>query len=321
MNQPEICADVRNQLALFVYGELSFDEEETVEVHLSSCQECRTALGRQQELHAAFDRLEVEPPPSLLRECRVTLRSALENASLAGQQAPVAKPASWWSEFLASFSDFGHLTWTKPAGAMALLAIGFAAARFAPMITTAGNAGLMGVADTTGAHVRNVEMAPGGRIQIVVDETRQKVISGGVGDRQVLAMLFSAARESADPGVRAETVELLTPQAGSSEVRDVLIAALKHDQNAGVRLKAIGGLKLFANDPAVRKALSEVLLSDANPGVRSQAIDLLTQGLGPSMDKDLVGALQELMRRESNPYVRERCQTVLASWNASPEIY
>jgi hypothetical protein len=320
MNQPETCADVRNQLALFMYGELSFDEEETVEVHLSSCQECRQALERQQELHAAFDRLEVEPPPSLLRECRVTLQH-----SLAGQRPAALKAASWWSEFLASFSDFGHFSWTKPVGAMALLAIGFAAARFAPTISTAGNAALMGVAGTTGAHVRNVEMAPGGKIQIVVDETSQKVISGAVGDRQVLAMLFSAARDSADPGVRAETVELLSPQAGSSEVRDVLIAALKHDQNAGVRLKAISGLKLFAKDPAVRKALSEVLLSDANPGVRSQAIDLLTQGLGPTMDlagdRDLVGALQELMRRESNPYVRERCQTVLASWNASPEIY
>jgi hypothetical protein len=28
-----------------------------------------------------------------------------------------------------------------------------------------------------------------------------------------------------------------------------------------------------------------------------------------------------LMRRENNPYVRERVQNMLASWNASPEIY
>jgi hypothetical protein len=316
MNQPETCADVRNQLALFLYGELSFDEEETVETHLSSCRECREALEREQELHAAFDRLAVEPPASLLRECRATLQNSIEY-----QQPPAPKRAGWWSEFLSSFADFGHAAWARPAGAVALLAIGFAAARFSPVLTTTSNAGLMGVTDMAGSHVRNVEMAPGGRIQIVIDETRQKVISGGVDDRQVRAMLFAAARDSADPGVRAETVELLTPQAASSEVRDVLIAALKHDQNAGVRLKAIDGLKQFAKDPAVRSALSEVLLNDANPGVRTQAIDLLTQGLGPAMDRDLVGPLQELMRRESNPYVRERCQTVLSSWNASPEIY
>ncbi len=316
MNQPEPCALVRDQLDLFLYGELSFDEEETVEVHLDVCAECREALDAQRELHAAFDRMEIEPPQSLLRECRATLFD-----SLAQTQPP--KQQSWWEQFVASFTDLSSHAWMKPAGAVAMLALGFAAARMTPLLSSAGgNLGMMGVGGNMGAaHVRNVEMAPDGRIQIVIDETQQKVISGGMDDQQVRAILFSAARESADPGVRAETVELLMPRAGSSEVRDVLIAALKHDQNAGVRLKAIDGLKQFAKDPAVRTALSEVLLKDTNPGVRSQAIDLLTQGLGPAVDQNLVGALQELMRREQNPYVRERCQAVLASWNASPEIY
>jgi hypothetical protein len=316
MNQQESCADVRSQLALLLYGELSFDEEENVEVHLAECRDCRDALDRQRELHLAFDRLEVEPPQSLLRECRSTLFDGLE-----GFAPTPPKTSGWWNQFLATFTGGNrspfHQRWMQAAGAMALLTVGFLTSRMLP--ETAGSLGLMGIA--SGAHVRNIEMAPGGRIQIVVDETRQKVISGGVDDRQVRAMLFSAAQDSSDPGVRAETLELLTPEAASSEVRDVLIAALKHDQNAGVRLKAIAGLKQFAKDSAVRSALSEALLKDTNPGVRSQAIDLLTQGLGPSVDRDLVGALQELMRRESNPYVRERCQAVLASWNASPEIY
>jgi hypothetical protein len=121
--------------------------------------------------------------------------------------------------------------------------------------------------------------------------------------------------------VRAATVELLTAEAAAGDVRDVLIDRLRHDQNAGVRLKAMEGLKQFAKDTAVRKAFAQVLLSDGNPGLRTQAIDLLTQGAGPAVDQDLVGPLQELMMKEDNPYVRERCQSVLASWNASSEIY
>ena len=68
MTEPEArheCTQVREQLAMLLYGELSFDEEEIVETHLDTCAECRGALDRQRELHGAFDRLQVEPPPSL----------------------------------------------------------------------------------------------------------------------------------------------------------------------------------------------------------------------------------------------------------------
>ena len=41
------CEKVREQLSLLLYGELSFDEEETVDGHLESCAECRTALERE----------------------------------------------------------------------------------------------------------------------------------------------------------------------------------------------------------------------------------------------------------------------------------
>ena len=41
---------------MLLYGELSFDEEETVDAHLEGCAECRAALERERALHAAFDR-------------------------------------------------------------------------------------------------------------------------------------------------------------------------------------------------------------------------------------------------------------------------
>jgi hypothetical protein len=327
MSEPDAktkCTEVREQLPLLLYSELSFDEEEIVETHLDTCAECRTALDRQRELHAAFDRFQVEPAPSLLRECRAALEGQLTGSPVVpASQSTQAAANSWWDRLVHLVTGpgpfHGTTSWMRPAGALTLLAIGFAAARFVP--TGSNGAGMMGLADMSAAHVRDVESGADGRVRIVLDETRQRVISGGMEDQQIRAMLLAAARDSTDPGVRAATVELLTAEAAAGDVRDVLIDRLRHDQNAGVRLKAMEGLKQYAKDSSVRKAFAQVLLSDGNPGVRTQAIDLLTQGAGPAVDQDLVGPLQELMMKEDNPYVRDRCQSVLASWNASSEIY
>ncbi len=41
----------------------------------------------------------------------------------------------------------------------------------------------------------------------------------------------------------------------------------------------------------------------------------------PNIDRATIGTLQELMLRESNASVRQRCQRVLEAINASAEIY
>ena len=82
-------------------------------------------------------------------------------------------------------------------------------------------------------------------------------------------------------------------------------------------MKALDGLKGFAEDPETRKVLTQVMLSDKNPGVRTQVIDLLIQ----HKNDNLVGTLQELMRKEDNGYVRMRCQRALHEMNASVETF
>jgi hypothetical protein len=172
------------------------------------------------------------------------------------------------------------------------------------------------------SRVRYVEPAADGRVQIVLDETRQRVISGKLDDSKIRSLLLSAVKDPSDPGLRAETVGILNSRAQSEDVRDVLIFALRHDQNAGVRLKAMQGLKPLAQEPEVRGALSQVLLTDANPGLRTQAIDLLTEGTNASMDRQIIGTLQELLQRgEQQGYVRERSRRVLEAMNASVETY
>lgn len=303
------CEKVRVQLSMLLYGELSFDEEEAVDVHLESCAECRTALERERALHAAFDQAEIEPPASVLWESRQNLQR-----QIAAEHVP-AHRVSWWDQFL-------DARWLQSAGALALLSIGFFGARLAP------NLGLgitgMSLVDPGAQRVRSVEPGPNGEVQIVLDETRQRTVSGDLDDQNIRVLLLSAAKDPSDPGLRYETVGILNDRAQAAEVRDTLIYALEHDENAGVRLKAMDGLRPFVQEPEVRKALSGVLLSDGNPGMRTQAIDLLTKGVGESsngLDRDVIGTLQELMNREDNAYVRQRGERVLQLVNASQETY
>jgi len=304
------CEKVRMQLGLLLYGELSFDEEETVDAHLESCAECRAALERERELHAAFDAQEIEPPASVLWESRQNLQR-----QIAAEHSPSPR-VSWWDQFL-------DARWLRSAGALALLSIGFFGARMFPSLGL-GITG-MSMVDPGAQRVRSVEPGPNGGIQIVLDETRQRVVSGGLDDQNIRVLLLSAAKDPSDPGLRYETVGILNDRAQAAEVRDTLIYALEHDENAGVRLKAMDGLRPFVKQPEVRKALSGVLLSDGNPGMRTQAIDLLTQGVGestnPALGRDIIGTLQELMNRENNAYVRQRGERVLQLVNASQETY
>ena len=308
------CEKVREQLGMLLYGELSFDEEEVVDTHLEGCAECRAALERERVLHAAFDQVEAEPPASALWESRQNLQR-----HIAAEHFP-AHRVSWWDRFL-------DTAWLKPIGGLALLTIGFMAARLAPSLVPGLGLGVTGMSllDPGAQRVRSVEPGPNGGVQIVLDETRQRTVSGGLDDQNIRVLLLSAAKDPSDPGLRYETVGILNDRAQAAEVRDTLIYALEHDENAGVRLKAMDGLKPFVRQPEVRKALSGVLLTDGNPGMRTQAIDLLTKGVGETpangLDRDIIGTLQELMNRENNAYVRQRGERVLQLVNASQETY
>jgi hypothetical protein len=316
------CAATKDFFALYLYGELSFDEEERVESHLDACADCRQALERQREVQMALDNIGIEPAPSLLRSCREDLHYRLVEEE--AEKPSIAKHG-WWERFTDSLTGRSGSGWLKPAGALTLIALGFGIARL-PLSSGGGGIFQAGVIEPSASRVRYVEPASEGRVQIVLDETRQRIVSGGLDDQKIRVLLLSAAKDPSDPGLRAETVEILNTSAQASDVRDALIWELLHDQNSGVRLKVMQGLTPLAQQPDVRAALTRVLLTDTNPGMRTQAIDLLTKGLAQenpalSYDRQVIGAMQELMQRESNAYVRQRCKTALESVKASTETY
>jgi anti-sigma factor RsiW len=309
------CDEAKKNFSLFLYGELSFDEEELVEIHIDECAACRQELAREKALFAALDSVEIAPGVNALENARAELhrRLAFEAPSTLATSGP-----GFWDKIREGFTIHFHFApgLAQVVGAAAMLALGFFTARVAPNSLSA-RWGQATVIDPATSRVRYVDTVSPGQVKIVLDETRQRVLSGSVDDAAIQRLLLTAAKDPADAGLRVESVDLLKNNSQSAEIRKALVYSLEHDPNAGVRLKALDGLKQFADDPDTRQALTQVLLKDDNPGVRTQVIDLLVQRHTDAM----VGVLQELMQKEDNTYIRMRCQKVLQEMNASAEMY
>ena len=305
------CDEAKSAIPLFLYSELSFDEEDRLESHLDECESCRQELARERLLHRAVDQVELGVTADFLMQARQQLRTGIARANEGSHSLSFGR-------FLERLNFRWHMpTVMHPLGAVALIAIGFFGAHLLPPELTGrfSPAGVPGVPVTS--RVRYVEPETAGRVQIIVEETQQKTLSGSVDDDNIQRLLLTAAKDPTDPGLRGESVDMLMRHSGSTEVRDALLYNLQHDDNAGVRLKALEGLKGYAQDAEVRTALAHVLLADKNPGVRTQAIDLLIQ----HNEDQLTGVLQELMRKEENGYVRLRCEKALREMRASPGTF
>ncbi|HVT93229.1 MAG TPA: HEAT repeat domain-containing protein [Bryobacteraceae bacterium] len=298
------CDETRKRLSFFLYGELSFQEEEDTEAHLEQCAACRLEMERERALQRAFDASEMPVVPGMAAQARRELMAEI---------ARRRDHPGFWQRWM----DRSGLRWRfvspalQPIGALALLLVGYFGARVHPWEANPGFAesSLVPVA----SRVRYVEPEASGKVRIVVEDARQRVLTGDPSDDKIRKLLMAATQDPADPGVRVESVNLLTSQSDSAEVRRTMLWVLQHDSNAGVRLKALESLKASAGEPETREVLSKVLLTDKNPGVRTQAIDLLTQHKGVQ----IVGILQELMRRDDNGYVRYRCERTLHEMDAS----
>jgi anti-sigma factor RsiW len=318
------CDSILKLLPLYYYGELTPEEEEHVEQHAHACTACAGELLQQRALAAALDRRQMVAQPMLLEDCRSDLMAAIQGG------APRVEPSvkGPWRLFLdalsASFgggSSNGIARLRQPLGALALIAIGFFAARLINTAPPTGSGALLSSVtsptDDVYSTVRSVQPDNAGGVAISLDETRHKVVKGSMNDGNIQRLLLAAAHED-NPAVRVESVDLLRSQSGSSEVRDALLNVLSQDSNPGVRLKALEGLKPLAADAEVRKTLGRVLLTDDNVAVRMLVIDLLVAHRDDSRDDNMVGMMQGLVQKENNNSVRLKLEKALRDMNASP---
>lgn len=301
------CGQARQQILLYVYGELSFDEEELLEQHLSACPGCRAEQARVEKLSSLLDAGQAALPAGLLARCRRDLSSTLQKER---------EHASWGAAIHSLWRRWfvNPPLWLRPAGALAMLALGFFGARLVP----AGSPllprlGRPAEPPPVISKVRLVNPGQDGSVRVQYDEVRQRELRGSLNDDRIRRLLLAAASDPSDPGLRVESIDILKDQTADQDVRRALLNALRSDTNSGVRLKALDALRPYARDPETRKVLAQVLLTDDNPGVRTQAIDLLVQ----SKEPDVTGVLQQLLHREENSYVRSRTLKALDEMKAS----
>ncbi|HEX4749922.1 MAG TPA: HEAT repeat domain-containing protein [Bryobacteraceae bacterium] len=311
------CPQVQTNLSLYLYGELEFAQEEAIERHLESCAFCQLALTREKEWHASLNAERQDVSLELLADCRGDLRTALRSER---GQGWLSGP---WSRLLSQrFSPTRRSL--RLATASFLVLAGFAGARLMdsgllPMISASGTVNRMGLLDTAHAQVRDIQPNGQDGVRIVVDQMQQHEVTGKLDDTLVRQLLLSAMQDSADPGVRVDSVEILQHQT-SPDVRDALLNSARNDLNAAVRIKALQGLAQFPSDLAIRAALEYILKHDSSAAVRSEAIDILLplQAPGSVVSPDVLTTLQDILRsQQQDTYVRSRSQQVVAAAEAT----
>jgi len=316
------CQQVQTKLSLYLYGELDFAEEEEVERHVGECALCERALAREKTWHTTLNGGQTDVPLDLLARCRRELKTVVSRSG--GNGGSYARRLWRWA------APFGFSTtrWSmRLAAASLLIFAGFTAARWIDRNGLPGSFGTSGLSEEAlinppSVKVRDIQPGSNDRVRILVDQIREGEVTGRVDDAGVRQLLLAATRDSADPGIRVDSVEMLNGQNGD-DVRDTLIHSVEHDPNAAVRLKALESLRSFAADSSTRSALKFVLEHDENPGVRTEAIDVLA----PADEKmefspDLAGALQDVMRSgRDDDYVHMRCLQVLREMKASLDVY
>lgn len=306
-SQQMSCEQVMAEAVLFVHGELSMEQEERIEAHLAECAACRQEVSGQRSLFSLLTESREDVPAALLVECRRDLNEALQRDRVARQ--------SWLGRLSAFFAADAWI-W-KPVAAMAVFVAGFEGSKLHTKWEDAQKDGT-----NRSVEVRAVRPAGDGQIELVYDLAERKSVKGRPEDEAIRGLLVRTARESTDATVRAQSVAMLERQTETAEVRDALMGLAKRDPNAQVRSKAVESLRALAGELGTRRVLVEVIRTDENAQVRARAVDILTLHTAPGrFDTDMVGALQETLRREPDGYVRQRCQKVLLEAKASPNIF
>ncbi len=267
------CEWVKANITLYVYDELADDSRYELEQHVARCGTCARELEALRAFRTTLSAApRPEPSPNLLAASRMRLQEALETAEQ-HRGWRLLDPVAWLRQM--KFS---------PALASALLIVGFAAGIAtawrivprggpAPLAATGSSAPM----EASIAGIRQITQVPGSdQVEIKYDTTVPQRAEGSLNDRRIQQLLLFAARSNYNPGVRQNSVDLLSQKPDEIRIRQSLEGSLLFDSNPGVRLKALESLGPYVReDTGVRNAVLQALQNDTNPGVRAEAIHFL----------------------------------------------
>jgi len=303
------CEWAKANITLYVYDELADDGRYELEQHVSRCGDCASELDTVRAFRTTMSAAPpVEPTPNLLAASRMRLQEALETAE-PQRGWRLIDPMIWLRQM--KFS---------PALAAVLLILGFAGGigtawrlvpHGSPQIGTA-----TAPAEASIAGIREISQVPGsGKVEIKYDTVTPQHAEGSLNDERIQQLLLFAARNNYNPGVRQNSVDLLSQKPGESRIREMLKASLLYDTNPGVRLKALESLAPYIKeDTGVRDAILQALQNDTNPGIRAEAISFLQ---AVRADGAVRAVLQKLAAEERSDFIRQQASRMVASL---PEI-
>ena len=303
------CEWVQQNVLLYVYDELPDDARHELEQHVARCKDCAAELEATRSFRADFAQLPThDPNPSFLAASRMRLQEALETAEQGG----------WWSRLI-----FDPVHWLNqirfaPALAAAIFMVGFAGGIGAtykmvknPVEPAPVTASVQQPNISSISGISSIARQPGSnQVTIKYDTVSPQEVQGSLNDPRVQQLLLYAARNNFNPGLRMDSVDLLTQQPNNEHVREALLYALRYDSNTGVRLKALDSLGPYVkSDVEVRDAVLESLMSDSNPGIRIEALRMLQPC---AADSSVRIVLQRLAAKDDNRYIRSQARTLLA---------
>lgn len=304
------CEWVQENVVLYVYDELPDDARHELEQHVARCATCMAEVQAVKAFRTDMAKLPVqEPSPNFLTDSRMKLQEALESAEQGG----------WFSRLVFEPMNWLNQVRFAPALAAAIFIVGFAGGigatykmvKGSPTIENPSTTSSSPAAVASVSGVSSIMEQPGSnQVTIKYDTVVPQQATGSFSDPQIQQLLLYAARNNFNPGVRMDSVNLLTQQPNNEHVREALLYALRYDSNTGVRLKALDGLGAYVkSDTQVRDAVLEALMSDANPGIRIEALRLLDP---VRADSSVRIVLQRLAQKDENRYIRSQARSMVA---------
>ena len=308
------CDWTKENVVLYIYGELADDAKFEFEQHVRHCLGCRRELETSLEFKDSMAAAPVKDvSPSFLAANRMQLQEALEHAE---------QSRNIFSSFIFDATGWFHQIKLAPAMTAALLILGFVGGvgttykmmeAKRPPITANGGSGTIDL--PAEANIGSIESitpaANSNQVQIKYNTLQPQILNGSSDDPRVRQLLVLAARNTRNPAIALDSIDVLTHGSEDNAVREVLIEALRYDKNPGVRLKSLDALKGYVRDDVhVRDAVVEALLHDNNAGVRQEAIGLLD---AVKADSSVRSALTVLAERDQNKFIREESKRYLAS--------
>ena len=303
------CELFKESVILLVYDELPDDTLFEMRQHAERCSACNQELESAQRFRTdVSEEPALEPSPNLLASSRLRLQDALETAETdRGWRA-------WFFHLVWDPVDWLRQIRFSPALAAAILIFGFAGGVMTTFQMRPPSGGVITPQSTEAsiAGIRGITQDPNtNTVQINYDKLMPASARGSIDNPDIEKLLLYAAHTQENPGVRVESVSILSQKCHDAEVRQAMMRALLEDRNPGVRLQALDGLEQYVKeDIQVRDTVIQALLHDTNQGVRTEAIRLLQP---VKADSAVRSAFEQLAREDENQYIRSESERTLAS--------